>query len=239
MKFNGNYVILIIDTAIITRYFGDFMKTIIFDLDGTLLNTLDDLADSANHTMEQMGYPTHPLESYRYFVGNGVPKLLERCLPEDKRTTENIETARGIFAEYYNVHFTDKTRPYDGVAELLEKLKSSGVKMAVASNKSDEFTVSLVKRFFGNAFDTVQGGKADVPKKPAPDIVYGIMEKLGAFPENTYFAGDSNVDMYTAKNAGITAIGCLWGFRTKEELLEGGADFLAENPLDIYDVIMK
>lgn len=215
------------------------MKTIIFDLDGTLLNTLDDLADAANHTMEQMGYPTHSLESYRYFVGNGVPKLLERCLPEDKRTEENILTARKLFAEYYNVHFTDKTAPYDGVAELLESLKKSGVKMAVASNKSDEFTVSLVKKFFGDAFDAVQGGRADVPKKPAPDIAYGIMERLGAVPENTYFAGDSNVDMYTAKNAGITAIGCLWGFRTKEELVEGGADFLAEKPSDIYKILER
>lgn len=215
------------------------MKTIIFDLDGTLLNTLSDLADSANYTMEQMGYPTHPLESHRYFVGNGVPKLLERCLPEDKRTEENIAAAREIFAEYYNVHFADKTKLYNGVAELLEKLKKSGVKMAVASNKSDEFTQSIVKKFFGNAFDMVQGGRADVPKKPAPDIVYGIMDKLEAVSENTYFAGDSNVDMFTAKNAGITAIGCLWGFRTKEELLEGGADFLAEKPSDIYDIIMK
>lgn len=213
------------------------MKTIILDLDGTLLNTLDDLADSANYTMEQMGYPTHPVESFRYFVGDGVPKLLERCLPEDKRTEENIQTARRIFSDYYNVHFADKTKPYDGIPELLKKLKESGVKMAVASNKSDEFTLALVKRFFGNSFNMVQGGKADVPKKPAPDIVYGIMDKLGAASENTYFAGDSNVDMYTAKNAGITAIGCLWGFRTKEELLEGGADFLAENPLDIYKIL--
>lgn len=213
------------------------MKTIIFDLDGTLLDTLADLADSANYTMEQMGYPTHPLDSYRYFVGNGVPKLLERCLPENKRTEENIHTARTIFANYYNVHFADKTRPYDGINELLDRLKAAGVKMAVASNKSHEFTVSLVKRFFGNAFNMVQGGKANVPKKPAPDVAYGIMNRLRAVPENTYFAGDSNVDMYTAKNAGIKAIGCLWGFRTKEELLNGGADFLAESPLDIYKIL--
>lgn len=215
------------------------MKTIIFDLDGTLLDTLADLAASANHTIEKMGYPTHPLESYRYFVGNGVPKLLERCLPEDKRSEENILTARELFSGYYNVHFADKTKPYEGVPELLGSLKKSGVKMAVASNKSDEFTQSIVKKFFGDIFDMVQGGKADVPKKPAPDIAFGIMERLGAVSENTYFAGDSNVDMYTAKNAGLTAIGCLWGFRTKEELVDGGADFLAEKPSDIYDIIMK
>lgn len=109
--------------------------------------------------------------------------------------------------------------------------------MAVASNKSDEFTQSIVKKFFGNAFDMVQGGRADVPKKPAPDIAYGIMDKLGAVPVNTYFAGDSNVDMFTAKNAGITAIGCLWGFRTKEELIDGGADFIAEKPSDIFKIL--
>ncbi len=215
------------------------MELIIFDLDGTLLDTLADLADSANYTIEQMGYSTHPLESYRYFVGNGVPKLLERCLPDDKRNEKNIAAAREIFAEYYSIHFADKTKPYEGVSELLEKLKNSGVKMAVASNKSDEFTQSIVKRFFGDIFDMVQGGKVDVPKKPAPDIAFGIMERLGAVPENTYFAGDSNVDMYTAKNAGITAIGCLWGFRTKEELLDSGANFLAEKPSDICDIIMK
>lgn len=209
------------------------MKLIIFDLDGTLVDSLADLADSANYTMSQMGYPSHPVESFRYFVGNGVPKLLERCLPEGKRTEENIAAARGIFSGYYNVHYADKTRPYEGIIELLDALKRNGIKTAVATNKSEEFARSIVDGFFGDRITTVRGGKEGVPKKPSPDIVFGIMEDLGAVPENTYFAGDSDVDMYTAKNAGIRSIGCLWGFRTREELINGGACRLAEKPADI------
>lgn len=213
------------------------MKLIIFDLDGTLVDSLADLADSANYTMAQMGYPAHPVESFRYFVGNGVPKLLERCLPEEKRTAENIAAAREIFAGYYNVHYADKTRPYEGIPELLDGLSKSGIKTAVATNKSEEFARIIVDKFFGDRITTVRGGRESVPKKPAPDIVYGIMDSLGAVPENTYFAGDSDVDMYTAKNAGITAIGCLWGFRTKEELISGGAYCLAEKPADVLKIL--
>lgn len=213
------------------------MKLIIFDLDGTLVDSLADLAASANYTMSQMGYPSHPVESFRYFVGNGVPKLLERCLPEGKRTEENIAAAREIFAGYYNVHYADKTRPYEGIPELLDALKNRGIKTAVATNKSEEFARSIIEKFFVDSDLTVRGGREGIPKKPAPDIAFGIMEDLGAVPENTYFAGDSDVDMYTAKNAGIRSIGCLWGFRTREELLSGGAYRLAEKPADILKIL--
>ena len=216
-----------------------FMKLVIFDLDGTLLNTLDDLADAANHAMTEMGYPVHPVESFRYFVGNGVPKLMERCLPEGERSPERISEALNIFSEYYSKHSTDKTRPYDGITELLDALREKGVKTAVASNKTDSFTVELVKKFFGERFDFIRGGLPDVPKKPAPDIVFGIMSALGAEAYSTYFAGDSNVDIMTAANAGVTSIGCLWGFRSKEELISAGAVHIAESPEEIYDIIVK
>lgn len=213
------------------------MKTIIFDLDGTLVNSLADLAASSNYALRRFGYPEHPIEKFNYFVGNGVPKLIERCLPESERSEGKIAAVKAVFDEYYGAHYADKTRPYEGIGSLLERLKAAGVKTAVASNKTDGFVKNIADRFFGGIFDSVKGGRADIPKKPAPDIVFEIMRELEAVPENTYFAGDSNVDMYTAKNAGIKAIGCLWGFRTKEELLEGGADFLAESPLDIYKIL--
>ena len=215
------------------------MKLIIFDLDGTLVDSLEDLADAANYAMKQFGYPTHPTEAFRYFVGNGIPKLIERCLPEGERSPERIEEVRQVFSQYYNVHFADKTRPYDGIPELIDKLKREGVKTAVASNKADDFTCCIIDSFFKGSFDMVRGSREGVPKKPAPDIVSHIMKELGADAEHTYFAGDSNVDMCTAKNAGVTSIGCLWGFRTKEELLEGGADFLAEKPIQIFDILFE
>ena len=215
------------------------MKLVIFDLDGTLLNTLDDLADAANFAMRELNFPVHPVESFRYFVGNGVPKLMERCLPEGERSPERIVDALEIFSEYYGKHSADKTRPYEGIPRLLDRLREKGVKTAVASNKTDSFTGELVKRFFGERFDLVRGGLPDVPKKPAPDIVFGIMSALGAEASDTYFAGDSDVDIITAKNAGIASIGCLWGFRTEKELISAGAVHIAEAPDRIYNIIVK
>ena len=215
------------------------MKLVIFDLDGTLLNTLDDLAAAANFTMNEMNFPVHPVESFRYFVGNGVPKLMERCLPEGERSPGRIEEAVRIFSRYYGEHSADRTRPYEGIPELLDRLGEKGVKTAVASNKTDSFTVELVQNFFGERFDIIRGGLPDVPKKPAPDIVFGIMSALGAEAGDTYFAGDSDVDMITAKNAGITSIGCLWGFRTEKELISAGAVHIAEDPDKIYEIIIE
>ncbi len=213
------------------------MKLVIFDLDGTLLNTLADLADGANFAMKHYNFPTHPLDSFRYMVGNGVPKLIERCLPESERSPEMIKEATEIFNGYYNVHYADNTRPYEGIPELLDALKNAGIKTAVASNKPDGFTRSLVKSFFGDSFSIVHGSLPDVSKKPAPDIALRIMKNLGAAAEDTYFAGDSNVDIFTAHNAGVKSIGCLWGFRTREELTEAGAENLAEKPYDIYNIV--
>lgn len=215
------------------------MKLIIFDLDGTLLNTLDDLADAANYALTSMGFPVHDVEEYKYFVGNGIPKLIERCLPENERSAEVCEKTREIFDRRYEEHCMDKTRPYDGIPGVIEKLSESGIKLAVASNKADGFTQFLVKNFFGNRFDLVQGSRPGIPRKPSPEIVYEIMSAAGAEKDETVFIGDSGVDIATAGNAGVDHIGCLWGFRTKEELVSAGAVNIAETPEQIIKFIAK
>ncbi len=215
------------------------MQLMIFDLDGTLLNTLGDLADAANFALESMGFPVHGTEEYKYFVGNGIPKLIERCLPEDKRSDEIIEKTLEIFDKRYGEHCMDKTRPYAGITETIGKLSEYGVRLAVASNKADGFTQALVGKFFGNSFDIVQGSLPNVPRKPSPEIVYGIMSAVGAEKCETVFVGDSGVDITTAKNAGVDHIGCLWGFRTKEELVSAGAVNIAETPEQIMKFIVK
>lgn len=213
------------------------MKLAIFDLDGTLVDSLGDLADACNKGLEKFGYPVHELEKYRYFVGDGVLKLVERILPEDKRSEENISALKAEFDSYYNVHFADKTHPYDGIVTLLEELSARGVKLAVASNKPDEFTKSVVKVFFEGKFDMVLGKCPDTEKKPAPDILLKIMDALDVSADETVMIGDTNVDIRTAKNAGVSSIGCLWGFRTMEELEQAGADHIVSSPSEILNYI--
>ena len=213
------------------------MKLAIFDLDGTLVDSLGDLADACNNGLKKMGYPVHELEKYRYFVGDGVLKLVERILPEDKRSEENISALKAEFDGYYNVHFADKTHPYDGIVPLLHELSAKGVKLAVASNKPDEFTKSVVKVFFEGKFDMVLGKCPDTEKKPAPDILLKIMDALDVSADETVMIGDTNVDIRTAKNAGVSSIGCLWGFRTMEELEQAGADHIVSSPNEILKYI--
>ncbi len=215
------------------------MKLLIFDLDGTLLDTLSDLADAANFALKSMGFPAHPEEAYKYFVGNGIPKLIERCLPEDSRSDDIQKKVLEIFNKRYGEHYADKTHPYDKIPEVLEKLSENGIKLAVASNKADEFTQILVRKFFGERFDYIQGSRPGVPKKPSPEIVYGIMSAVGAEKYETTFIGDSGVDIITAANAGVDHIGCLWGFRTKDELVSAGAVNIAETPEQIIKYIVK
>ena len=213
------------------------MKLAIFDLDGTLVDSLGDLADACNNGLKKMGYPVHELEKYRYFVGDGVLKLVERILPEDKRSEENISALKAEFDSYYNVHYADKTHPYDGIVSLLDALSAKGVKLAVASNKPDEFTKSVVNVFFEGKFDMVLGKCPDTEKKPAPDILLKIMDALDVSADETVMIGDTNVDIRTAKNAGVSSIGCLWGFRTMEELEQAGADHIVSSPNEILKYI--
>ena len=211
-------------------------KLVIFDLDGTLVNSLADLGNSCNEALSKFGFPVHNMEKYRYFVGDGVPMLIRRALPEDKRTEDIISAVKAEFDKIYRVSYNKLTRPYEGIIKLLSELKAKGILTAVASNKPDEFTQVIVSDMFEKGtFSYVSGKKDGFDKKPDPGIALHIMEKLGVSPEDTLFAGDSSVDMQTAINAGCDSIGCTWGFRTLDELKENHAVFIAHTPQDIFD----
>lgn len=202
-------------------------QLVIFDLDGTLLDTVADLANATNQALEQCGYPTHPVEAYYKFVGNGINKLFARALPTEASNEENVLRVRSLFVPYYNEHNADYSRPYPGVVELLHTLQEDGVKIAVASNKYHEATLKLVHYFFPDIrFAAIYGQREDVPIKPAPDIVYDILRDTGISTEQALYVGDSGVDMQTACNAGVESAGVTWGFRSEAELREHGAAHL-------------
>ena len=194
-------------------------KLVIFDLDGTLLDTIADLAESANHALKQLGYPTRDVETIRTFVGNGINKLLFRALPDEEKTEENMMRMRTHFVPYYDAHNADLSAPYPGIVALLEELQAKGLRMAVASNKYQEATVKLVKHYFPMIdFVEVLGQREGINVKPDPTIVFDILKKAGVSKEETLYVGDSGVDMQTAINAGVDAIGVTWGFRPRTEL---------------------
>ena len=189
------------------------IKTILFDLDGTLLNTIDDLTDAANWVCTQHGWPTFPVETYKHFVGNGIPKLVERFSPENARTPEQLAATLAEFSARYDAHKEDKTAPYPGIPELLAALKAEGFQTAVFSNKADTFCGKIIEHYFGpDRFSLVRGSRPGVPTKPDPAGVYSLMADLGADPQSTLFVGDSDVDILTGHNAGLPALGVLWGF---------------------------
>ena len=202
-------------------YMGKSMRKqlVIFDLDGTLLNTIADIAMAVNHALSALGYPTHSEEVVKSFVGNGVSKLLERALPEDKRTEENVSLLRKHFTEYYDKHNADFSSPYPGILSLLSQLQRNEVMLAVASNKYQQATEKLVAHYFpGTDFIRVLGQRPGVPVKPSPEIVHEIISAANVCKESVLYVGDSGVDMQTASNAGIDAIGVSWGFRPRTEL---------------------
>lgn len=198
------------------------MNTVIFDLDGTLLNTLEDLTDSVNYAMEKFGFPVHTIEEIRSFVGNGAPKLIERSIPQG---TENpsYEAVLAAFKEYYAAHCEDRTNPYEGIMELLAQLKEKGCRMAVVSNKFDGAVKRLCKKYFGEYFEAAIGESADVKRKPAPDTVYRALRELSCDGSRAVYVGDSEVDIQTAQNASLPCISVTWGFRTEEQLRAAGA----------------
>ena len=210
-------------------------KTIIFDLDGTLLDTLDDLTDSVNAALRKYGYKTRTKEDVRGFIGNGIIKLIERALGEK---IADFELVLQEFKTYYGAHCADKTQPYEGVMALLQVLREKGIKTAVLSNKADFAVKTLAKTYFGDLLMTAVGEDeaAGIHKKPAPDALFAVMKELGARKETTVYIGDSEVDIQTAQNAGIACISVTWGFKDKAFLLQNGAKILVDEPLELLSV---
>lgn len=213
-------------------------KLVIFDLDGTLLNTIGDLAACCNHMLRQRGLEEHSYEEYCHFVGNGVTRLVERALPELLRTTDYIAAARKDFVEYYYDNIDNYTVAYDGIHELLQRCVDAGATLAVASNKFHSGTNRLIEKFFGDIeFAAIYGNRDGFPLKPDRAIIDLIMEQCGATADNTYMVGDSGIDIQTARAAGVHSIGVSWGFREREELVESGAEYIADNTEELFDAI--
>ena len=211
-------------------------NTVIFDLDGTLLNTLDDLKDSLNYALAMHGYGEKTLEEVKSFVGNGVRKLVQRALPANT-PEEEIQKCLADFKEHYKSNMQNKTRPYDGIMELLSELKNNNYSLAIVSNKFDAAVKVLATKYFGDLIDVAIGESANVKKKPAPDSVFTAIKELGSDINESIFVGDSETDVQTAKNAGLPCIGVTWGFRTRNVLINEGADYIIDTPEEILDLI--
>lgn len=212
-------------------------KLVIFDLDGTLLNTIGDLAAAGNHTLAQMGFAQHPEEQYKHFVGNGIPKLIERMLPpgHDKSAEER---AYAIFTEYYAQHKSDHTKPYPGMPELIRELRANGVICGSNSNKAHEFSAELIRQNYGDDITEIIGFGTGFQPKPDPGAALELIRRTGVQPQQALYVGDSDVDIMTGHNAGIDVCAALWGFRSREELAAHNPTYMAENPEQLKKIIL-
>lgn len=213
------------------------IKVVIFDLDGTLLNTLEDLADSVNVTLEYFNFPKRTLDEIRGFVGNGMRQLINRAVPP---CTSEVMTEKAFeyFCEYYFMHCNEKTTPYDGIMQMLDELVRQNYKLAVVSNKRDEAVRALCGQYF-DMIETVAGDKPGINRKPAPDGIENILRQLNCKKNEAVYVGDSDIDILTAKNAGIGCISVTWGFRTERELLDNGATDIISNPHELLKIIKE
>ena len=215
-----------------------FFKAVIFDLDGTLLDTLSDLGDSMNCVLKRHSFPVHSIESYKYMIGDGVEFLVKRALPESINNPEEVKEFIDEYRTEYEKNWKNKTRPYDGIVELIGSLHSMGLKLAVLSNKPHDPTEMCVRKFLPfNKFDIVLGHRTGKNPKPDPNGAVEIAENLKISPDQILYLGDTGVDMKTAVAAGMYSVGVLWGFRTEKELLENGAKDLLDKPEDLLKII--
>lgn len=210
--------------------------TLIFDLDGTLTNTLADLKNSVNYALSHFGFPERSSDEIRSFVGDGVKMLVYRSVPENT-DSETAEKCLEIFREHYKLNSRVETKPYNGIVKMLEECKKRNIKTAVVTNKMHEAASEIVEYFFGGLIDVTVGQCEEIPRKPSPESVYAALKKLGASKETAVYIGDSEVDCKTAQNAGIPCIGVSWGFRGRKVLEANGADYIAENPADIIQYL--
>lgn len=211
-------------------------NTVIFDLDGTLLNTLEDLGDSVNFALKSFGYPTRTYEEVRSFVGNGIKDLITKAVPNGT-DEDTILKCLQVFKDHYKTNMRNKTAPYNGIMNLLEELNSRGIKLGIVSNKYDFGVKNLNKYYFKDLIPVAIGEREGIRKKPAPDTVLTAMKELGSQRETSLYVGDSGSDMITAQNAGMKSIGVTWGFRDADSLRESGADFLVDSPEQLLNII--
>ena len=213
-------------------------KAVLFDLDGTLLDTLEDLATAANRALAAREFPVHPVDAYRYFVGDGLSILVERILPASQRTPEMVQKMVTAFQQEYVQNWNDRSAPYPGIAEMLDALTLEGVRMAVLSNKPDDFTRLCVKSLLPKwSFDPLLGQRPGVAKKPDPAAALEVAHSLHLSPKQILYVGDTSVDMQTARAAGMDAVGVLWGFRDKQELQQSGALHLIDTPAELLPIL--
>ena len=213
-------------------------RTVIFDLDGTLLNSIVDLAAAANYVCRKNSWPEHTEEEIMGMVGHGIPNLVKQFSPEDARSTLMVLNTTSQFNQYYGCHNMELTRPYDGMAELLRQLKAAGVNLAVCSNKADNFSRAIVEHYYPGVFDLVRGNLNGMPVKPDPTAAREIMRSLDASYLNTLMVGDSSVDIQTGHNVGIKACGVTWGFRSRKSLVEAGADAIVNTPAELGKLLL-
>lgn len=212
------------------------IDTVIFDMDGTLLDTLEDLTDAVNAGLACCNYPARTLDEVRKFVGNGVRVLMTKAVPGGT-SQDDLEKCLAAFKKYYSKHSKDKTEPYKGILPLLSSLKERGIKTAVISNKYDNAVQQLCADYFPGKFDAARGERDGVPRKPAPDMIYDILTELNSDREHTIYVGDSEVDVATAHNAGLICAGVTWGFRDRNILEEKGADHIIDSPEELIAIL--